>query len=361
MLMKILFIAPANSIHTQKWVSAFKINNEVFICSMHRDISVEENAFYLPIKNKIGYYLNALVLRIIVKWINPDIINVHYASGYGTLARMAGLKNYILNVWGSDVYDFPYESKVKMRIMLKNLKNAFQIASTSEVMKKQVLKLITPSKDIIVTPFGVDLNVFKPLTKSPSKDFIVGTVKTLAPKYGISVLIQAFDYAVSLGMNDAQLIIVGGGGQENELKQFATSLKSKEKIKFIGRINHAEVPGYLTQFDLYAALSKSESESFGVAVVEAEACGLPVIVSNAGGLPEVVKENTTGFIVPVGDWKSAGEKMLQLYHDRPLCKKMGEAGRNWVLGKYDWNTSVPVMEKLFEDTLHGIKDAHSKH
>lgn len=347
--MKILFLAPANTIHTQKFVSAFQNTDEIYLCSMHCDAGVTDNVYYLPIKSKMGYYLNAPFLKAIVKKIKPDIINVHFASGYGTLARMAGLKNYILNVWGTDVFDFPFKSKLKMRILLKNLKNAFRIASTSEVMKKQVLKLIAPVKDIIVTPFGIDTDIFKPAKKMPSDDFIVGTVKALAPKYGISTLIRAFDYAVGLGMKNAQLIIVGGGNQETELKQLATSLKSKEKIQFIGRIDHTDVPEYLTQFDLYVALS--ESESFGVAVVEAEACGLPVIVSSAGGLPEVVEEDISGFIVQPGDWKSAGDKMFQLYNDRLLCKIMGESGRKFVLEKYDWNKCIDIMRELYENTI----------
>lgn len=347
--MRILFIAPANSVHTQKWVSALKRDNEVFVCSMQHDESIEGTVFYLPVRNKIGYYLNSPFLKKIVKKINPDIVNVHYASGYGTLARLAGLEKYILNVWGSDVFDFPYESKLKMHIIKKNLNHAFQIASTSEVMKEQVLRLVKPLREIAVTPFGVDTEMFKPIPKQMSDKFIVGTVKTLAPKYGISVLIRAFDYAITLGMKNAQLIIVGGGEQMRELKALAASVQSSEHIQFIGPVKHDEVPGYLTKFDVYAALSESESESYGVAVVEAEACGIPVIVSSAGGLPEVVDKDISGFIVPVGGWKTAGEKIFRLYNDAELRKSMGSEGRKLVLTRYDWISCVNKMKKVFED------------
>ncbi len=36
-----------------------------------------------------GYYLNVMELRKLYKEIKPDVINVHYASGYGTLVRRA--------------------------------------------------------------------------------------------------------------------------------------------------------------------------------------------------------------------------------------------------------------------------------
>jgi glycosyltransferase involved in cell wall biosynthesis len=89
-----------------------------------------------------------------------------------------------------------------------------------------------------------------------------------------------------------------------ELKALAASLQSSEYIQFIGPVKYNEVPGHLTKFDVYIVLG--ESESYGVVVVEAEACGIPVIVSSAGGLPEVIDINVSGFIVLVGDWKTAG-------------------------------------------------------
>ena len=42
---------------------------------------------------------------------------------------------------GSDVYDFPYESPIKMRLLQKNLRDADLIASTSHVMAKQTHKI----------------------------------------------------------------------------------------------------------------------------------------------------------------------------------------------------------------------------
>lgn len=38
---------------------------------------------YLPFYGNKGYYFNAFALRKIYKKSKPDIVNVHYASGYG--------------------------------------------------------------------------------------------------------------------------------------------------------------------------------------------------------------------------------------------------------------------------------------
>lgn len=355
--MKIIFIGPEISIHIQKWVDAFKNDNEVYLITMHpvNDNSWSfNNTIVLKFKNAFGYYLNALDVHRIVKDIKPDVVNVHYASGYGTLARFSRIGGYILNVWGSDVFDFPYESKIKMKIIKKNLIAAEQIASTSEVMKIQTEKLIKPKKEIIVTPFGVDTNVFCPKTKQDSGKIIIGTVKTLSPKYGIDILIKAYNETYIKGLTNSELWIVGGGSQESELKTLANSLPSGQNIKFVGFVKHDAVPGYLTEFDIYVALSESESESFGVAVVEAESCGVPVIVSNVGGLPEVVKNEETGFIVQHGDYVAAAEKILFLSKDNSLRERMGNNARNFVCSKYSWDVCVDIMINMFRSFVKPI-------
>lgn len=345
--MKIVYIAPGNSIHTQKWIDAFSKNHDVFLITMHKpNIEIQNcKVFVLSIKGTIGYYLNALEVHKIVGKIKPDIINVHYASGYGTLARMSKIGRYILNVWGSDVFEFPYESKIKMNIVKKNLLSATQIASTGYVMKKQVERLVKVKKDIVVTPFGIDTSFFTPQKKEESDKIIIGTVKTLLQKYGINYLIQAYNYAYENGLKNSELLIVGGGSQKEELVSLANSLPAKKNITFVGVIPHSDVPKYLTQFDIYVALS--ESESFGVAIVEAEACGIPVIVSDVGGLPEVVENNETGVIVPAKNYIEAGKAILALASDKTLRTEMAMKARTLAVERYDWNLCVKIMENLF--------------
>ena len=347
--MKILYIAPGNSIHTQKWIDAFSKDNEVFLITMHKpNLKIEDcSVFELPIKSGLGYYLNAIQVHKIVKRIKPDIINVHYASGYGTLARLSKIDRYILNVWGSDVFDFPYESKLKMKILKRNLLAATQIASTSYVMKKQVETLIDVKKEIVVTPFGKDTSFFTPQKKKESDKVIIGTVKTLSQKYGISYLIKAYNYAFENGLKNSELLIVGEGEQRDELVRLANSLSAKNNINFVGLIPHVDVPKYLTKFDIYVALSESESESFGVAIVEAESCGIPVIVSNVGGLPEVVENNETGIIVPAKDFVEAGKAIINLASNKILRNTMASKARKLAVKKYDWNLCVDIMNNLY--------------
>jgi len=355
--MKIAFLAGHSSIHTVKWVNEMAIRGHiVHLITMHpgdEKLNAKIHVHKLPFKPPLGYYLNTWHLKRLLQQIKPDILNTHYASGYGTLARLAGFHPTLLSVWGSDIFDFPYESKMKMKIMQRNLAAADQIASTSNIMKRQTETIYRSEQEITVTPFGVDCERFKPLQVSRGQNRIrIGTVKTMASKYGIATLIEAFAIAKGKFEGDIELTLVGGGPEEEELKQLAQRLNIDQYVDFVGPIPHHSVPEYLNSFDIYVALSTLDSESFGVAIVEASACGVPVVVSDAGGLPEVVADGQTGYIVPRNNSEEAADRILQLLNDPMLRKTMGDAGRQFVLDNYEWKENADRMERLYETVVN---------
>lgn len=362
---KILFLANSQSIHTKRWVSALSTREyDVLLVSQdrQREEDVIEGVRYkeLPFKGNIGYFLNAFILRKIIKEYCPDILNAHYASGYGTTASLVGFHPTLLSVWGSDVFDFPYESSLKASLLRWNLRRADHIASTSNVMARQVNRLMQSTKHISVTPFGVDLTKFKQISRTHHHDFItIGTVKTLHQKYGIDTLIDAFTRLrcdadiVTAGYDTAlRLLIVGGGPDFEELVLRAKSAGIDSVTTFAGTIQHHFIPEWLNKLDIYVAMSRLDSESFGVAAVEASACARPVVVSDAGGLPEVVLNNETGFVVPRNNIQELYLRLKQLVFDCTLRERMGNAGRKHVEQEYDWEKCVDNMVSVYSEVIH---------
>ena len=349
--MKVAFLAPLSVIHTIRWANVFaEHGHEVHVISMH-NLSVDQlhpdvNVHMLPFKAPLGYYLNVWAIKSILKRIKPDVLNAHYASGYGTLARLSGYHPLVLSVWGSDVYDFPYESRIKMSIIQKNLDAADIICSTSEVMKKQTESLLISPKEIFVTPFGIDTTKFTPKKNFAEEVHVIGTVKTLAPKYGIDTLIKAFAIVANkLADKSLKLVIAGDGPQRTELVNIAANLGIADKCEFLGRISHDKVPEVLHSFDIYVALSELDSESFGVAILEASACGLPVIVSDAGGLPEVVENGETGIVVPKHNPQAAADALQLLINSHQLRLEFGKCGSLRIQQLYLWEN---CYEKLYD-------------
>lgn len=356
--MKIALLAAASSIHAIRWANGLSLaGHEVHLISQHKMTGKLSDAVIvhqLPFSGMAGYYLNAIHVRSLIKKIHPDILNAHYASGYGTSARWTGFHPYVLSVWGSDVYDFPYKSGFHKKLIQKNLKAADSIASTSKCMAEQTREVMQENAEIAITPFGVEMDKFSTKRESRRDCITIGTVKTLAPKYGIDTLIRAFALAKQKLIKtdpeiNLELMIVGDGPQRSELEGLATNLNLLDSVHFIGFVPHHDVPGYLTQFDIFVALSRFES--FGVAVVEAGAASLPVVVSDVGGLPEVTDEGVTGFIVKKDDPQDAAQRLVYLCQDRKLREQMGEAGFQHVLQRYNWPVCIQKMLDVYKNAI----------
>ncbi|CZF80172.1 GDP-mannose-dependent alpha-(1-6)-phosphatidylinositol monomannoside mannosyltransferase [Grimontia celer] len=364
--MVIVLLSAASSIHTVQWANGFcAVGHTVHVISQHPIVDPFSDGVHvhlLPYRGMLGYYLNARKARKLIQEISPDIINAHYASGYGTTARLINIHPYILSVWGSDVYSFPYKSLIHKNIVRKNLDSADHIASTSKCMAEKVIELSTNLRleDIKVTPFGVDVDLFtskREKLKNVSK-VVIGTVKTMKPIYGIDTLIYAYAELKKMLSNDAEtsnqdveLVLVGGGEQTNQLVALCNELGVDDSVKFVGQVPHEAVPNQLNNFDIFVALSKSES--FGVAVLEAGAMELPVVVSDADGLAEVTIDNVTGFVVPKQDHSSAALALKKLVVNHELRLKMGKNGCDNVHRHYSWEVCISTMTKLYRNTLHG--------
>ena len=352
--MKIALISGASSIHTIRWANGLaEAGHEVHVITQHEPcdpLVPQVTVHSFPFRGVLGYYLMVPKVRKLLHKLKPDVVNAHYASGYATTARLAGVRPFVLSVWGSDVYSFPYKSALHKWLVRKNLMAADVVASTSYCMAEQIRSIAPNLGDIPITPFGVDMHAYanaRPLAANNDK-LVIGTVKTMASTYGIDILIKAFallleKFAVIRPeiAEKIQLRLVGGGSQEEEYKQLVKQLGIDGKVDFIGRVPHKEVPNELAKLDIYVALSRIES--FGVAVLEAGAARRPVVVSNAGGLPEVTINGVTGIVAPRENPQAAADALEQLVLNPELRVQMGEAGYKHVAENYAWDICVETM------------------
>ena len=148
-----------------------------------------------------------------------------------------------------------------------------------------------------------------------------------------------------------RLLIVGDGSEKERLNLLAAELGVDEVTQFTGRVRYADVPVYLNKLDIYAAFSRLNSESFGVAILEASCCGIPVVVSDADGPAEVVDDGKTGLIVPREDVNASAAALEKLVASHALRSRLGAAGRLHVVENYDWEKSVDIMIDIYKKTV----------
>ncbi len=355
--MKIAILAVSTNIHTIRWVNALAERGEDIILITQQvprphDYHPLVQVRMLPFRGWLAYALNAPVLRRMFDRSGADLLHVHYAGGYGATAWLSGVKQRLVSVWGGDVYDVPHRSFIHRALVVGALRGALRITSTSHVMAAQVRRLgVTERIDVV--PFGVDTQQFTPpASRRPGSRFVIGTVKSLQRKYGIDTLILGFAAAIAdpafAGL-DPILYIAGEGEARMEYEALARRVAGRGRIRFEGHIAHKDVPAMLGRFDVYVAVSRDDSESFGVAVIEASACGVPVVVSDAGGLPEVVDHGTTGFVIRRDAPTELARMLCKLATDEALRMRLGAAGRLRVRRDYEWRGCVDRMIEIYRE------------
>lgn len=351
--MKICFVGPANSAHIIKWCDWFvKHDHEVHVISftpgeiegtsIHLiDLGVDTDGSDFE---KIRYLFTGPKIKQIIRQIQPDVINAHYATSYGVAMALSGIKGYVLSVWGSDIYDFPRKSFLHQAMLRFSLKRAGHLFSTSQAMADEAGKYT--KRQFEITPFGVDMELFNPDKRTRTEDipFTIGTVKTLAELYGIDYILKAVaivrkenpDLALSLRIS-------GDGPKEKEYKELAKTLGIDDITVFRGRISQEEAAAEWANMDV-AVIPSILYESFGVAAVEAQACGVPVIISDVGGLMETTVPGRSSMVVPRRDENAIAKAITAIYQDRDMRRLMGTEGRRNVTEKYELNLCFSQIE-----------------
>ncbi len=349
--MRICLLAPANNPHTRKIAYTLKQRGyKINIFTFHKaNLPGIDVTYFPPLINffgKINYILNSQLIKRFLAVIKPDILHAHYVSSYGVAGFLTGFHPFIISVWGKDIYDAP--NNIMLKYLIKRaLANSDRVLSTSKTMAQQTKKFVT-NKEIIVTPFGVDLTKFYQRSKKKTNKFIIGTARGLVPKYGIKYLIEAFAI-FSKEIVNTELHIAGEGPQKNELIMLSRSLGVANKAKFFGFIQPSKIPEYLSNLDVFSMPSVEESESFGVAALEAQACGIPVIASKIGGLHETVLDGKTGYLVPPKNPTAIAEKLIFLYNNNKILTNISINCVNFVKKKYDWSKNYEVITKVYDD------------
>lgn len=360
--MRLLLLGDVNSIHIKRWFDGLEGRVEELALYTLTDIAPENKEFYEGRKifsykakstgllSKISYYSATGDLKKIIREFRPHIVNAHYVSSYGMLARRSGFRPYICSIWGSDLQEFPLKTPFGAKILRKNFTEAAAVLCISKNMMEDAQHYYDGCP--IQITWGVDTAKFIPRNRRDHEGMVIGTAKALENVYGIDRLIKAFSIALKKGMK-GELRIAGSGSQENELKDLCKVEGITEQVKFLGRLDQDKVIELLQGLDIFAALSRREA--FGVAVLEAYACELPVVVSDARGFIETVKDNETGYIIPEGNPENAADKFLMLYQNVDMRSRLASSARRYVVEEHSWSRTVDrtinVYTKVLEDEM----------
>jgi glycosyltransferase involved in cell wall biosynthesis len=188
-------------------------------------------------------------------------------------------------------------------------------------------------------PPGVDSGLFSPPPAGERREpsvLYVGRLERTSRWKGVQVLVDALVRLDELAPG-ARLEIVGDGDDVPSLRERARRLGVADHIVWHGRVPHGGLPDLYRRAGVTVLPSLTESESFGMTLVEAMASGCPVVGSDVGGVPFVIRDGVDGLLVPPGDPSALSHALAGLLNDRPRAAAMGAAGRDAAVSRWDWS------------------------
>ena len=202
------------------------------------------------------------------------------------------------------------------------LRRADGIRVVSQRLKNQLVEEFgLPADKIIAIPIFVDFSV-KPADRQRREEdgkFVFLTVSRLVEVKNIPLQFSALKQ-LRKTKPQAELWLVGDGPEKSRLEKLARELMLGEAVKFLGWQNRTE--DFYRQADAFVLTSNSEG--WGMVVIEAASRGLPIIMTDVGCAGEVIKNEDSGLVVPVKETAPLINAMERLIDDEGLRNRLGQ-------------------------------------
>lgn len=281
-----------------------------------------------------------------------DVVQFHMPYPFGDLAcLMSGYKGKVIVWWHSDVVRQKKMMFFYKPIMEKFLKRAdvIIVATKGHIIGSKYLRPY--KKKCVVIPFGVDKRIEKAADEYIEKPQLIERNKRVRFLFvgrlvyykGCQVLLDAFAQ-----VPDAELIIIGSGDKEAEMKKSVKEKGIENRVTFFGDVKEEKLIEEFKRCDVFVLPSVARSEAFGIVQIEAMAFGKPVINTNLpSGVPYVSINGKTGITVEPGNVKELVYAMNWMVKNRTERLEMGRRARIRMKKNYKMDDMLKKVQKIY--------------
>lgn len=211
-------------------------------------------------------------------------------------------------------------------------------------------------QSVTVLPNGVDTVPLKELpTKPLASPLRLITVSRLAPN-------KRVDHAVRLVAEltarrvSAELVIVGNGDCETDLRRLVTELGIPSAVRFAGRVSEPEKNRLLG--GAHFLVHPSQREGWGLNVIEANAMGTPALVYPVAGLVDSTVAGVTGLIAKAESPRALADELEGLNRSPERYTELRVAA--WQRSfEFQWDQVLPPACAWLEDRARDVSDPSS--
>lgn len=335
----------------------------------------EYNVFRVPslpciliTERRVGLFYQPK-LAALIKKLNLDIIHTHTEFSLGIFGRIMAkeLKLPMVHTYHTIYEDYTHyithfktldkRAKAFVRVFTKVCCNTVEQVIVPTQKVRELLLTYSVHKNISVIPTGVNLKKFNPDVYSresidqlkikygiEAQDKVLIYLGRISREKNISEIIEAMPEYMSK-RSHVKLVIIGGGPEEEHLKNLTKELKLQDKIIFTGVQPWDNIGLFYQIGDVFVSASQSETQ--GLTYIEAMAAGLPIVAKQDKCLQDILVHGWNGY--DFVDRKSLIEGLDSIFYSNDGVS-YGENARITVK-KYSTEEFASNVEKVYEEVM----------
>jgi PEP-CTERM/exosortase A-associated glycosyltransferase len=238
------------------------------------------------------------------------------------------------------------------------LRRAAEVTTICEGLREDIVRRGIPAERVTVIPNSVDLDRFPGagdrdtgLARELGLDGarVLGFIGSFYRYEGLEVLLRALPEILSKAA-DVQVLLAGGGPEDERLRSQAEAMGLGGRIRFLGRVPHDQVNRYYDLIDVlvYPRLhSRLTDLVTPLKPLEAMAQGRVLVASDVGGHRELIRDGETGVLFTAEDPSALAAAVLRLLASPGDWDLMRSRARRFVETERSWPGTVARYRQVY--------------
>jgi phosphatidylinositol alpha 1,6-mannosyltransferase len=310
-------------------------------------------------------------LEPLLREFRPDVVQITGPSDAGTLGAYVAhkMKIPLAASWQTNIHEFARRrmaaavsflpealagkvAEVTERLSFRASARFYRIPRLLFAPNAEMIRVLETAtgKPCYLMSHAVDTTVFSPENRG-RKDgsFQIGYVGRLTPEKSVRMLARLEQALLDRGYRDFHFVVVGEGAEQGWLRQ------NMRQAEFTGVLTGPELARTFANFDMLAF--PSETDTFGLVVLEAFASGVPAVVTDRGGPQFTVRHGNSGYVAR--DLEEFVAYTAALMAHPELLSTMRVAARRQAL-ETSWDRIFEGMYEAYERCLGSVPvESHS--
>ena len=264
----------------------------------------------------------------VLREFRPDLIHVHHPFVMGPAGARCAKKLDIPTLFTfhtdyqlyTDLIPFPeLWVKTAANRLVRDFCNKMTCVVTPAESKRRQLLSIGVERPIHVIPNAVDAAAYARVDEEETEALrrqyylrgqrVLLYVGRLSAEKNLPFLLEAYKLILRQD-GHCRLLLVGGGPQEEELRDKVRQMGLTDRVTFTGNVEYDRLPAYYRLADAF--LFASRNESCPLAVLEAMAAGLPIMALDAPWARDLLRHGENALLLP-NDLQQYTEAVLELF------------------------------------------------